>query len=276
MDTRPRILIVEDHDALRESFVELLTDEGFKTHGVASLAEAKEAADRCSYHVALIDIMLKGDDTSNRDGVDVVRYLRWLQEDTHPLVLSAQTQSRTLVRDLLRKYGAIDYLDKEELEQKESGNAFLIEKIRSLLESPNAPPKIGDWSKLSKSLAGASSEQAFVSLCLRNLNFKGGFENLNNCLQHAGKHLVPLLPKATGSQLRPAKVQEVLNGTFWSKGQGTAVEILLFGTNVSPEVLEAEWRLAERTTLYNRAKGGLTIIVLECPELTRDQFATLV
>ena len=221
MDTRPRVLIVEDHDGLRESWVELLTEEGFKAHGAASLAEAKAAANRCSYHVALIDIMLKGDDTSNRDGVDVVRYLRWLQEDTHPLVISAQTQSRKLVRDLLREYGAVDYLDKEELEQKESGNSFLIERIRSFLDSPNAPPRIGDWSKLVKTLAQGSSEEAFVSECLRALKFKGGFENLNTALLHACNHLVPLLPEASGVMVSaPRKSRKFLMEVIGPKARG--------------------------------------------------------
>src|SRR6185503_4138698 len=117
------------------------------------------------------------------------------------------------------------------------------------------------------------SEQAFVSDCLRALKFNGGFQNLHNCLLHASKHLVPLLPAADGgSRLGPSKAPEVFNSAFWSKGQGTAIEFLLFGTNASQELLQEKWGIAERTSLYNRSKGGLTILVLDRPELDREHF----
>jgi CheY-like chemotaxis protein len=272
MDTKPRILLVEDRETARKTWVKALTREGFKVDGVANAAEAIEAANKCSYHVAVIDIMLAGDDTSNRDGVEVVRYLRLLRENTEPLVLSGQTDT-TLVRDLLREYGAIDYLAKKEIEQK--GLSILIEKVRSLLEPPSATPKISDWHLLVKTLAGDSSEEVFVSLCLRSLKFKGAFENLSTSLLMACKHLVPLLPPTnTGAGIGPSKVPDVLSGTFWSKGQGAAVELIIYGTSASPERIEAEWNLAERTTLYNRDKAGLSIVVLECPHLLREEFSS--
>lgn len=270
MNTRPRILIVEDDKKMRDTWIEVLIREGFRVEGAGSLAEAISAANSCSYHVAVIDIMLNGDDKTNRDGVGVVRYLRWLREDTQPLVLSGQDDT-TLVRDLLREYGAIDYLAKKEIKQK--GNSILIQKIKSFLETPNTLPKIADWEKLTKMLTDDLSEQVFVSDCLRSLGFKGGFENLRASLLTACKHLVPLLvANDTRPGLSRTKVPQVFNGKFWSKGQCTAVEILIYGTNTSPEELEAEWNLSERTTLYNRTKGGLSIVVLECPELTREQF----
>src|SRR5438876_98719 len=127
METKPRILVVEDIKSYRDTWVAVLSREGFKVDGAGTVEEAKAAADRCSYHVAVIDIMLEGDDRSNRDGIEVVRYLRWLREDTQPLVLSAQDDT-TLVRDLLREYGAIDYLSKKDFKETGKGNALLIEK----------------------------------------------------------------------------------------------------------------------------------------------------
>jgi CheY-like chemotaxis protein len=271
METKPRVLLIEDRDTARKSWVKALDRAGFKVDGVADAREAIDAINRCTYHVAVIDIMLAGDDTSNRDGVQIVRYLRGLRENTEPLVLSGQPDT-TLVRDLLRKYGAIDYVAKKEIEQK--GFSIVIEKIRSLLPPPGQPPKFADWSVLVTMLSGGASEDVFVSQFLRFLKFKGGFENLSNSLQLACKHLVPLLPLQSGDVgMRPSKVPDVLTGIFWSKGQGVAVEIICFGTNASRELLEAEWNLSEKTTLYNREKAGLSIVVFERPDLSRDQFA---
>lgn len=272
MDTRPRVLFVEDDQPYRDTWIAVLTREGFKVDGAGSSAEAKAAADRCSYHVAVVDIMLAGDDRSNVDGVEIVRYLRWLREDTQPLVLSAQKDT-TLVRDLLRDYGAIDYLSKKDLKETGKGNALLLNKIRQYLPAPNALPGVFGWETVIGTLAPDRSEGAFVSDCLQSLTFKGGFENLRDSLLMACKHLSPLMPRVTEPVgIVRARVPGALSGLFWSKGQSTAVEILIHGKNASDELLQAEWKLVEQTTLYNRTRAGLTVVVLARPDLRRDLF----
>jgi CheY-like chemotaxis protein len=277
MNTKPRVLVVEDDKTARETWVAVLKREGFVAHGAESVEEAKIAANRCSYHVAVIDIMLNGDDTSNRDGVEVVRYLRWLREDTQPLVLSGQDDT-ALVRDLLREYGAIDYIAKKQIEEAGKGNILLVQKIKSYLTPQIGSSNFADWQILNKTLTGGLPEDVFVSECLRSLTFKGGFENLRASLETACKHLVPLLPEANAQTpyLSRRRHEAVLNGVFWSKAQCAAVEIVMHGTNISDELLEKEWDLSLQSTLYNRNKAGLAIVVFQRSDLAREHFGSAI
>jgi CheY-like chemotaxis protein len=272
MDTKPRILIVEDDPNFRKSLINGFTRAGFRADAAATVAEAKSLIGLCSYHVALIDIMLDGNATSNREGIEVIKYLRWLREDTQPLVLSGQDDI-PLVRDLLRKYGAVDYVAKKEVLEKGKGFAFLLEQVTTYLAGIDSHAEAKDWRELSDILSGGLSEQIFVNECLRSMKFNGGFENLRASLVTACRHLRPLLPpngESTG--VRPKPSSQVLSSVFWSRGQGTAVEIIMYGIRIPEEDLEAELKLSERTTLFNRTKGGLTIVVVQRTDMHRDQF----
>ncbi len=270
MDKRPRILVVEDIDLMRETWLAVFERENYRVDGAATAEAATTAIDRCSYHVALVDIMLAGDDTSDRGGVEVLKYLRDLGEGTRALVLSAQSNDITLVRDLLIEYEALDYVAKWDIQEK--GHDFLVQKVKGAL-SNSSHGKAVTWEQLTGSLAWGLSERIFVSECLSFLEFKGGFDNLNRSLLTVCQHLVPLLVEiGTTSAIGHDKVPEVFSGRFWSKGQGTAIELLVYGKNARTEVLEREWGLLGRKLLHSRCKGDLSIVILERPDLARAQF----
>ena len=56
-----------------------------------------------------------------------LQHIRELNEGTQAYVLSAQKSDITLVRDLLKEYGARDYIAKWEVDEK--GNAFLVQNL---------------------------------------------------------------------------------------------------------------------------------------------------
>lgn len=63
MDMRPRVLIVDDHAAFRESASALLEAEGFEVVGEAGDGEeAMTAVERLRPDVVLLDIQLRGAD----------------------------------------------------------------------------------------------------------------------------------------------------------------------------------------------------------------------
>jgi CheY-like chemotaxis protein len=271
MDTRKRVLVVEDIADMRATVVEVLERENLIVHSAATAEEAIAAAERRLYHLALIDISLAGkDDASDREGVLVLKRLRELGEGTQSLVLSGQRQDIPLVRDLLKDYGAVDYVAKWELQDK--GNAFLVSKVNEILRAQKIPG-VPEWRDLTRVLTQGSSESVFVSECLRLLEFKGGFDNLSRSLINACEHLVPLLIPISGElTLSRQRVSEVFNGAFWSKGQGLAIDLLLFGKNVSPDAIDREWNLSAQEPLYSRTKAGLSVVIRERRDLTRDKF----
>lgn len=67
----PRVLVVDDHEGLRESIEVMLEAEGFLVHTAADGGEAVRVARRTDPAVALVDLGLP-----RIDGWDVIRALR--------------------------------------------------------------------------------------------------------------------------------------------------------------------------------------------------------
>jgi hypothetical protein len=172
---------------------------------------------------------------------------------------------------LLKEYKALDYLVKQEIPDR-GGNDFLVQTVNDALRK-SALTKALSWEQLVEILAWGLSEATFVSQCLKFLEFKGGVENLSRSLLTVCEYLVPLLVEVgTTCAIGHDKVPEVFSGRYWSKGQGSAIELLIYGKNARTEVVEREWRLSERKLLHDRRKGDLSIVVLERPDLAREQF----
>ncbi len=70
-DPRPRILLVEDDDLLRESFQILLDDAGYHVLTAGTAAGAMETARTERPRLVILDLGLP-----DRPGLDVVRYIR--------------------------------------------------------------------------------------------------------------------------------------------------------------------------------------------------------
>ena len=271
MDTRARILVVEDIEVARETLIAVLDRADYSVDGVATAASAISTIDSRCYHVALVDIMLAGkDDTTDRGGAKVLQYLKQVRDPTHALVLSAQKNDVTLVRDLIKRYGALDYIAKWEFEEK--GNEYLLQQIKDAM--PKSAPLT--WADLTKSLIWNWMEAKFVSNSMHLLKFGGGFENLSRSLISACQHLVPLLvEKGAPRAMDRHPAAEVFSGIYWSRGQGVAVEILIHGKNVPSATIEKQWDLSEGNVLYHRTKSDLSVIAIKRPELPRTQFISL-
>ncbi len=270
MDKRRKVLVVEDDKNFRANLVELLEDEDCRVQACVSVPQARSAIEKMTFDVALVDVMLKGPaDMADRGGLQVLRSLQEAGEGTRPIVLSGQRHDFDLVVDVWKKYGAVDYVFKHNIEQE--GLDYLIRKLRPELNFavPRCP---NTWNALVTVLARGDDEGSFVHGVLHSLSFKGGQSLLQDRLLEATKWLVPLLPAAAGA----IAANEALAGGFvrsvWSKGQGCAVEIIVHGGDVDEASLNE--RLSDRRKeLHRRTKGGLTAIVATRPDLKRAYFS---
>jgi len=270
MDKRQRILVVEDIGSFRESYVSNLMMENYRTDGAGSLATAIDALQACSYHAAVVDIMLGGEkNTSNRDGVKVLEYIRNLDDGTQPIVVSKQEDLQR-VRDFLKEYGAFDYLDKKEL--RDHGISPLLTMIRKAV-SASKLSAVRSWDEIVKPLSWKSTEARFVSECLRLLDFRGGFEHLSGTLSGVMQYLLPLLVvKDSEEGMRYRESLDAFSGQYWSKGQGKAVEILLFSTKRAELVNMRVSEIGEANVLETRERAGLSLVVLDHPGAQRATF----
>lgn len=99
------VLVVEDHDLLREVTVDFLLRSGFDAHGAFCAEEMDEHLARQPIDMLLLDIGLAGE-----DGLSIARRMRAAQPHLGILMLSARDQSNDRVRGY--SDGADIYLSK--------------------------------------------------------------------------------------------------------------------------------------------------------------------
>jgi two-component system, OmpR family, response regulator RegX3 len=101
---KPRILVVEDEQAIAEPLSESLAREGFATEVASTLTDARQAYDRGTPDLVLLDVMLP-----DGDGRDLARDIRKLS-DIPIIMLTARGEE--IDRILGLELGADDYVVK--------------------------------------------------------------------------------------------------------------------------------------------------------------------
>ena len=105
LNTQLNILVVEDHDDLREATVDALAAMGYTVRGVASAEAIDDEAGRFPVNVVLLDLNLPGE-----DGFSVARRLRASKPGLGIIMVTA----RNLAKDVMQGYesGADIYVAK--------------------------------------------------------------------------------------------------------------------------------------------------------------------
>src|SRR5919199_2275349 len=113
--TMGRILIADDHDALRRGLVRGLTDAG---HEIEEASNGNAAIERL--HDSYFDVVLTDLKMGGSDGLDVLRTTRALHPSTAVILMTESGKVKTAVEAM--KNGAFDYVQKpfeiEEMEVK--------------------------------------------------------------------------------------------------------------------------------------------------------------
>lgn len=105
MDAKPRILIVEDEEAIREGLTDVLVFHGFEVECAVTGPAGLDKALSGRFDLVLLDIMLPG-----MDGYDVCDRIRAEDRRQPIIMLTARTSDEDIVQGL--KLGADDYVAK--------------------------------------------------------------------------------------------------------------------------------------------------------------------
>jgi two-component system nitrogen regulation response regulator NtrX len=102
---KPRILVIDDESAIRDSLKMILEYEGYQFMGAASGQDGLAAIQRERPDAVLLDIKMPG-----MDGMEVLRKLHALDESLPIIMISGHGSTATTVEAI--KSGAVDYFEK--------------------------------------------------------------------------------------------------------------------------------------------------------------------
>jgi two-component system, NtrC family, nitrogen regulation response regulator NtrX len=102
---KPRVLVIDDEAAIRDSLRMILEYEDYQFVGAASGQEALDVVRRERPDIVLLDIKMPG-----MDGMEVLRKLRALDDGLPVVMISGHGNTATAVEAI--RSGAIDFLDK--------------------------------------------------------------------------------------------------------------------------------------------------------------------
>jgi len=126
---RPRILVVDDEDAIRRSLTMMFEFEGFDCETASSGPEAVQVIERAEIDLVILDVKMAG-----LDGLDTLRLLRERARDVPVIMLSGHGTVKTAVE--ATRLGAFDFLEKPpETEKLLVAARNALEKRRLVIEN---------------------------------------------------------------------------------------------------------------------------------------------
>ncbi len=126
-----KILLVEDDRILAESLKSYLESEGFEVTVATSYSEAIDKMERKGYDMYVLDVNL-----GDGDGIELIRDLREMRDDTPTLFISALTDVGNIERGF--SVGAEDYI-KKPFDPEE-----LVVRIKARLKKKEEELRYGD------------------------------------------------------------------------------------------------------------------------------------
>src|SRR5215510_3351654 len=102
---KPKVLVIDDESAIRDSLKMILEYENYQYIGAASGQDGIAAVERERPDIVLVDIKMPG-----MDGMEVLRKLRGVDETLPVIMISGHGTNQTVVEAI--KSGALDFFEK--------------------------------------------------------------------------------------------------------------------------------------------------------------------
>lgn len=246
MRVTERVLIVEDRPDLVQRFREIVETLGVEVDTACSKKEAIEKVRCRTYHLALVDIMLAGDDIMDRGGIDVLKYINSLNEGTKAIVASGSHDVRVPVE--VWNQGALKYLVKRDIK----GSEDLLDPVRDGLKDVSLK-LYGFLDNIIAYLAHPGEAASYEDQIL--FGWGEGAAAMSELLSKVFAPVLPVLKsRNSGIKFCLDQNQKTLAGPLWSKGLGRPIWVLL-GPSTSSVMLPEGVNLE---TILETHVGGLT------------------
>ncbi|MCX6543302.1 MAG: response regulator [Acidobacteria bacterium] len=134
--SRPRLLLIDDEDAFRETVDKLLTFRGFDVSTASDGAQGMRAVLRGGIEIVILDVKMPG-----LDGIETLRELKRIQPDLEVIILTGHLLKSTEQEGL--KLGAFAYLTKPcTVPDLVSVIGAALETRARRLAGPDSPPEL--------------------------------------------------------------------------------------------------------------------------------------
>jgi len=211
MDKETRVLVVEDNDATQQNFKKFIERAGPQVDTASTKSEAIEKIRCRTYHVVLIDVMLT-EDTFDRGGIDVLKYLNSLHEGTQAIIASATSDVRVPVEAW--NEGALKYLIKKDIQSSKD----LIAKVEEALSNCRLR-FYGKFETLTAYLAGHGEAIYYEGELVNIMNI--GMDTIYPTFSMIFTPLLPVLRiKGATRGLQIDREKRMAWGMLWSKALG--------------------------------------------------------
>lgn len=254
------VLVIEDKEFIRNSYVDALREAGFDVDMAATRAEALEKVRNRTYGVALVDIMLTDDD-SDRSGIEILQMLQDYKEGTRSVVVTAKDDMDVAINSY--QAGVVGVLRKHRIVSTKE----IVEVVERAAEGVQLA-LFGRYANLLALLAEPELVPYWETTVLSAL--KADYYSLTDALKRAFTPFLPVLRLTDQREsLKVDHAAGTAHGVFWSKKTGQPIWVALAGKGAKLTV-PPEGHAGR--VLFERDKGTVKVSVWELTGYNRDLF----
>ena len=255
------VIVVEDEVAPAQAYASAIRLKAFDVEVANDAATAIALLDRRTFDAAVVDIHLAGLPGDRSGGLSVIEHIDRLGEGTSVVVLTGE-KSTQFAADLVRDWHVFKFLSKDTVVKE--GLPPLFQAVETAVEAAQLK-LFGQWRSITQAVSGTIDDGLWVGDMLRHLSPQQGYPGLEQFLMRLlGAYLPLIAPPTDGPWIKWDKRTSGATGTFWGKGRGVAVDLLIGKSlkgNVSANGGEFE---VDAHGVYGR--------VHELPALERERF----
>ncbi|MBT3093286.1 MAG: response regulator transcription factor [Candidatus Thiodiazotropha endolucinida] len=232
MNQKPRILIVEDEEAIRVGLIDVFVFHGFTVDSAAEGPAGLQKALTGTFDMILLDVMLPG-----MNGFDICNRIREQDKDQPIIMLTAKTSDEDIVQGLT--LGADDYV------AKPFSVAQLVLRVQAVLRRSRNSDASLDYIRLGDA----------VEIDIRNLSGKRSDEPLSFT-----KREIEIIEYLHSHRERPVSREELLN-KVWGYAKNADIETRTVDIHIAKLRRKIEINSAEPRFLTTVRGAGYRLLL---------------
>ncbi|MBT3013604.1 MAG: response regulator transcription factor [Candidatus Thiodiazotropha endolucinida] len=232
MNQKPRILIVEDEEAIRVGLIDVFVFHGFTVDSAAEGPAGLQKALTGTFDMILLDVMLPG-----MNGFDICNRIREQDKDQPIIMLTAKTSDEDIVQGLT--LGADDYV------AKPFSVAQLVLRVQAVLRRSRNSDASLDYIRLGDA----------VEIDIRNLSGKRSDEPLSFT-----KREMEIIEYLHSHRERPVSREELLN-KVWGYAKNADIETRTVDIHIAKLRRKIEINSAEPRFLTTVRGAGYRLLL---------------